>query len=90
MPAILSSPSEIALWLSDEPWGTKLQSIIRPYEGDLTCYKVPLEVGKVQNDSPDFIKVRSSFLPIHPSQSVFPYDSFASSACDASSSDADD
>lgn len=70
MPAVLSSPSEIALWLSDEPWGPKLQSIIRPYEKELDCYKVPLEVGKVQNDSPDFIKVRLPSSPSSTSSSI--------------------
>lgn len=62
MPAILTSPDEIALWLSSEPWSPALQALIRPYEGPLEVYKVPQEVGKVQNDSPDFIKVRHRLL----------------------------
>ncbi|KAK4706054.1 hypothetical protein P7C70_g146, partial [Phenoliferia sp. Uapishka_3] len=56
MPAILTSPNEISLWLSDQPWNPEVQALIRPFEGKLECYKVPNEVGKVQNDSPDFIK----------------------------------
>ncbi|KAM0753918.1 DUF159-domain-containing protein [Meredithblackwellia eburnea MCA 4105] len=56
MPAILTTPQEIALWLSDEPWSPKVQALIRPFSGELECYKVPYEVGKIGKDSSDFIK----------------------------------
>lgn len=58
MPAILSNPAEIELWLSGEPWSERLKALIRPFEGDLECYAVDRGVGKVQNDSEDFVKVR--------------------------------
>lgn len=58
MPAILSDPAEIELWLSGEPWSERLKALIRPFEGDLEFYAVDRGVGKVQNDSEDFVKVR--------------------------------
>lgn len=36
-------------------WSKDLQSILKPYEGELECYAVPKEVGKVGNNSADFI-----------------------------------
>lgn len=44
-------------WLdpSRTTWSKDLQSILKPYEGELECYPVPKEVGKVGNNSPDFI-----------------------------------
>lgn len=64
MPAILPDHSAIALWLSPDGWSDKLKSIIKPFEGELEYYAVDRGVGKVQNDSADFIKVRpgSPFL----------------------------
>jgi putative SOS response-associated peptidase YedK len=59
MPAILSTPSEIELWLSGEPWSERLKALIRPFEEELECYAVDRGVGKVQNDSEDFVKVRT-------------------------------
>lgn len=59
MPAILSNPAEIELWLSGEPWSDKLKALIRPFEEDLEYYAVDRGVGKVQNDSEDFVKVRT-------------------------------
>ncbi|BGO95815.1 hypothetical protein NBRC10512v2_007521 [Rhodotorula toruloides] len=56
MPAILPDHSAIALWLSPEGWSDKLKSIIKPFEGELEYYAVDRGVGKVQNDSADFIK----------------------------------
>ncbi|GAA5956703.1 hypothetical protein JCM8115_000652 [Rhodotorula mucilaginosa] len=56
MPAILSTPSEIELWLSGEPWSERLKTLIRPFQGDLEYYAVDRGVGKVQNDSEDFVK----------------------------------
>lgn len=44
-------------WLDPKTttWSKDLQSILKPYEGALECYPVPKEVGKVGNNSPDFI-----------------------------------
>ncbi|PRQ70631.1 hypothetical protein AAT19DRAFT_10788 [Rhodotorula toruloides] len=56
MPAILPDHSAIALWLSPDGWSDKLKSIIKPFEGELEYYAVDRGVGKVQNDSADFIK----------------------------------
>lgn len=44
-------------WLDPQrtTWSQELQSILKPYEGELECYPVPKEVGKVGNNSPDFI-----------------------------------
>ena len=58
MPAILEPGSvEMKNWLDPtlRTWSKDLQSALRPYEGELECYPVPREVGKVGNDSPDFI-----------------------------------
>ncbi|KAJ6014503.1 hypothetical protein N7540_009094 [Penicillium herquei] len=58
MPVILEPGSEaMKLWLDPyrKTWSKELQSILKPYEGDLECYQVPKEVGKVGNNSPDFI-----------------------------------
>ncbi|GAA5985743.1 hypothetical protein JCM10908_007093 [Rhodotorula pacifica] len=58
MPAILSDPSAIEQWLSAEPWSDKLKALIRPLEeeGVLEWYAVDRGVGKVQNDSEEFVK----------------------------------
>ncbi|OJJ49278.1 hypothetical protein ASPZODRAFT_150184 [Penicilliopsis zonata CBS 506.65] len=58
MPVILEPGSEaMKMWLDPKrtTWSKELQSILKPYEGDLECYQVPKEVGKVGNNSPDFI-----------------------------------
>lgn len=58
MPVILEPGTEaMAMWLDQQrtEWTTELQSVLRPYGGDLECYEVPREVGKVGNDSPGFI-----------------------------------
>lgn len=58
MPVILDSGSdEMRKWLDPEQnkWSKELQAILRPYKGDLECYPVSKEVGKVGNNSPDFI-----------------------------------
>ncbi|KAE8348904.1 DUF159 domain protein [Aspergillus coremiiformis] len=63
MPVILDPNSEeIKVWLdpSRTTWSKELQSVLKPYEGDLECYPVPKEVGKVGNNSPDFIVPVSS------------------------------
>ncbi|GAA5983529.1 hypothetical protein JCM11641_005839 [Rhodosporidiobolus odoratus] len=56
MPAILASFEEIQLWLSDSPWNDGVKALIRPYESQVECYPVDQGVGKVGNESPDFIK----------------------------------
>ena len=58
MPVILEPGSEaMKTWLdpSRTTWSKDLQAVLRPYEGELECYAVPKEVGKVGNNSPDFI-----------------------------------
>lgn len=58
MPVILDpGTEEMRTWLdpSRTTWSKDLQSILKPYEGELECYPVSKEVGKVGNNSPDFI-----------------------------------
>ncbi|KAL5340470.1 hypothetical protein BJX70DRAFT_108647 [Aspergillus crustosus] len=58
MPVILDPKSEAwNAWLDPKrtSWSNELQGALKPYEGDLDCYQVPKEVGKVGNNSPDFI-----------------------------------
>ncbi|OJJ40420.1 hypothetical protein ASPWEDRAFT_33808 [Aspergillus wentii DTO 134E9] len=63
MPVILEPGSDaMKTWLDPNKttWSKELQSILKPYEGELECYAVPKEVGKVGNNSPDFIVPVSS------------------------------
>ncbi|CEO60011.1 hypothetical protein PMG11_04655 [Penicillium brasilianum] len=58
MPVIMDYGSEeMRTWLdpSRKTWSKELQSILKPYEGELECYPVSKEVGRVGNNSPDFI-----------------------------------
>lgn len=58
MPVILENGSDqIRLWLDParSEWSKELQSLLKPYEGELECYPVSKEVGKVGNNSPAFI-----------------------------------
>lgn len=58
MPVILENGSEeIRIWLdpSRSEWSKDLQSLLKPYNGELECYPVNREVGKVGNNSPSFI-----------------------------------
>ncbi|KAL9025468.1 MAG: hypothetical protein Q9196_005715 [Gyalolechia fulgens] len=58
MPVILENGSDaIRTWLDPKrsQWSKELQSLLRPFEGDLECYPVSKEVGKVGNNSPTFI-----------------------------------
>jgi putative SOS response-associated peptidase YedK len=58
MPVILDAGSEaMKTWLDPErnKWSKELQSLLKPYDGELECYPVNKEVGKVGNNSPDFI-----------------------------------
>ncbi|GAA5842008.1 hypothetical protein JCM11251_001987, partial [Rhodosporidiobolus azoricus] len=56
MPAILNDASEIELWLSNNGWNDKVKSLVRPFEGKVECYPVDKGVGKVGNESEDYIK----------------------------------
>ena len=58
MPVILNNGSdEMFQWLdsSKTEWNKKLQSLLRPYEGELECYPVSKDVGKVGNNSSNFV-----------------------------------
>lgn len=58
MPVILENGSkEMFTWLDSgkQEWTQELQSLLKPFEGELECYPVPKDVGKVGNDSPSFI-----------------------------------
>ncbi|KAI4114830.1 MAG: hypothetical protein LQ345_004455 [Seirophora villosa] len=58
MPVILDNGSEsIRTWLEPKlsEWSKELQSLLKPYDGELECYPVSKEVGKVGNNSPTFI-----------------------------------
>ncbi|KAK4249769.1 embryonic stem cell-specific 5-hydroxymethylcytosine-binding protein [Corynascus novoguineensis] len=58
MPVILEPGSE-ALWTWLDPgrceWNRELQALLRPFEGELEVYPVSKEVGKVGNNSPNFV-----------------------------------
>lgn len=66
MPAILSTAEEVEAWLSpsDNKWTSDLQALIKPFDGQLECFAVAKEVGKVGNESSDFVKARLSSHPI--------------------------
>ena len=58
MPVILENGSdEIRTWLDPgrSEWSKDLQSLLKPYQGELECYPVSKDVGKVGNNSPSFI-----------------------------------
>ncbi|PVH99564.1 DUF159-domain-containing protein [Periconia macrospinosa] len=58
MPVILENGSDaIRTWLDPNrtKWSDDLQSLLKPYEGELECYPVSKDVGKVGNNSPSFI-----------------------------------
>ena len=58
MPVILDAGSDaMKIWLdpTTTKWSRELQSLLKPYPGELECYPVSKEVGKVGNNSPDFI-----------------------------------
>jgi len=57
MPVILSTPEDIQTWLDPKTrtWNSQLQRLMRPFESELTVYPVAKEVGKVGNNSPDFV-----------------------------------
>ncbi len=58
MPVILDPGSEqLHTWLDPGryEWTSELQSLLKPYAGELEVYPVSKEVGKVGNNSPNFI-----------------------------------
>ncbi|KAI9663731.1 MAG: hypothetical protein M1821_007221 [Bathelium mastoideum] len=58
MPVILENGSdEVSIWLDPgrAEWSKELQSLLKPYPGDLECYPVSKDVGKVGNNSASFI-----------------------------------
>lgn len=63
MPVLLDPGSQaIYTWLDPArtEWGPDLQRLLRPYKGDLDCYPVNHDVGKVGNNDPNFIVPLSS------------------------------
>ncbi|RDW82059.1 hypothetical protein BP6252_03171 [Coleophoma cylindrospora] len=64
MPVILDNGSEeLRTWLDPKKstWSKELQSLLKPYHGELEVYPVSKDVGKVGNNSPQFmIPVASS------------------------------
>lgn len=58
MPVILEPGSEkLRTWLDPNrhEWSRELQSILKPWDGELDVYPVSKDVGKVGNNSPSFI-----------------------------------
>ncbi|KAK0615061.1 hypothetical protein B0T17DRAFT_582897 [Bombardia bombarda] len=58
MPVILDPGSEaLRMWLDPRrsEWSKELQGLLRPYAGELEVYAVSREVGKVGNNSPNFV-----------------------------------
>lgn len=58
MPVILDNGSDaIRTWLDPTrtEWSKDLQSLLEPYDGELECYQVSKDVGKVGNNSPSFL-----------------------------------
>lgn len=58
MPVILEPGSEeMRAWLDSSTvgWTKELQSMLKPYKGELECFPVDKAVGKVGNNSPSFV-----------------------------------
>jgi putative SOS response-associated peptidase YedK len=58
MPVILEPDSQgLKDWLdpTNNGWSKELQNLLRPYSGELDCYPVDKDVGKVGNNSPLFV-----------------------------------
>ena len=58
MPVILEAGSDaMKAWLDPDNagWSKELQSLLKPFDGELECYPVDKAVGKVGNNSPQFI-----------------------------------
>jgi putative SOS response-associated peptidase YedK len=58
MPVILEAGSDaMKMWLDPgyAGWSKELQSLLKPFDGELECYPVDKAVGKVGNNSPQFM-----------------------------------
>ncbi|KAK4229304.1 hypothetical protein QBC38DRAFT_359732 [Podospora fimiseda] len=58
MPVVLEPGSEeMKAWLDPKrhEWSAELQTILKPYRGELEVYPVSKDVGKVGNNSPTFV-----------------------------------
>lgn len=58
MPVILDPASDnIKTWLDPQryEWSKGLQDCLKPFDGELECYPVSKDVGKVGNNSPTFL-----------------------------------
>lgn len=58
MPVILENGSEqMRTWLDPKrtEWSKELQSLLKAFDGELDCFPVVKDVGKVGNNSPTFI-----------------------------------
>ncbi|KAL9600485.1 MAG: hypothetical protein Q9219_003136 [cf. Caloplaca sp. 3 TL-2023] len=58
MPVVLENGSDaLRKWLNPDlsEWSKDLQSLLKPFNGELECYPVSKDVGKVGNNSPSFI-----------------------------------
>ncbi|KAI0156883.1 hypothetical protein GGR57DRAFT_73754 [Xylariaceae sp. FL1272] len=58
MPVILDNGSEdLRTWLDPKrhEWSNELQSLLKPFDGELEVYPVSQDVGKVGNNRPDFV-----------------------------------
>jgi hypothetical protein len=58
MPVILENGSDkLRTWLDPKryTWTKELQSLLKPYQGELEIYPVSKDVGKVGNNSPTYI-----------------------------------
>ncbi|OTB16579.1 hypothetical protein K445DRAFT_294025 [Daldinia sp. EC12] len=58
MPVILENGSEeIRTWLDPKrcEWSQELQALLKPFDGELEVYPVSKDVGKVGNNSPNFV-----------------------------------
>ncbi|KAF7188507.1 Abasic site processing protein [Pseudocercospora fuligena] len=58
MPVIMEPGSDaMKMWLDPNNigWSKELQSILKPFDGELECYPVDKAVGKVGNNSPTFV-----------------------------------
>lgn len=58
MPVILDPASDnMKTWLDPQryEWSKGLQDCLKPFDGELECYPVSKDVGKVGNNSPTFI-----------------------------------
>ena len=58
MPVVVENGSaEMRAWLDPQRtrWSSELQAVLRPYAGELECYAVDKDVGKVGNESAAFV-----------------------------------